>query len=159
LKPVIQPPHRRAARALRFTILGLELALVLLSILSAYTLYQAFSASIQSGAEGIFGMEQGVDPETGDVLLTFKGQPRNTGFLPVTFGARARALTLANETVAEGEDSTVVPAGGSGAFTITLRLPRELVEQGRGAMEIEIHIRTLMDLTGFSIKLRIQSGG
>lgn len=159
MKSAVAPPYKRAVRALRFTILGLELIVVLLSLLSAYTLYSAFSATIQSGEQALLGVEQTVDPETGDWLLTLNGRPTNQGFLDVTFRAKARALTLTNETVAAGENSTRVPPGGRGAFTITLRLPRELVQQGRGIFEVELHVRTLMDLVGFSVNMRVRGEG
>lgn len=152
-----QRPYRGAIRALRFMSLGLLLALVVLAILSAYTIFKGFSVTM-SGEENIFNMKQEVDPETGDWLFTLRGQPRNDGFLPITFGVKVRLLNLMNETVATGENSTQISPGGTGTFKVTVRAPKELVEQGRGAMEVELRLRTLMDLVGFSIRLRIQGG-
>ncbi|MEM2905380.1 MAG: hypothetical protein QW057_04190 [Candidatus Bathyarchaeia archaeon] len=150
-------------RALRLTILGLELALVILAVLSAYTLVMALTATV-SEEENTFSMDRVIDPETGDWRFILKGRPRNEGFLDVTFGVKARLLTLTNKTLAEDENSTRVAPGGVGEFTVSLLLTKEMidrygVEQNQGAMELEIRIRTLMDLTGYVVKMRIRGEG
>jgi len=155
----VKRPYGRPIRALHTTIIALEITLAILVILSAYTLFSSLSAIIQGGETGVFNVEQRDDPETGDWLMSFHGQPRNQGFLEITVVAKVKLLSLTNATIDSGEDTARIPPGGSGTFTVTLRVPKDLVEQGQGYMEFELHMRTLMDLVGFSVRIRIKGEG
>lgn len=154
--------HKKAVRILRFTVRALEVAIVVLAILGIYTLLSAFSSAISDG-EKFLHLDQVSDPDSGEWRLILKGQPSNGGLLDITVSVRVKLMNIANETVAEGENSTSVPPSGNGAFTVMLGLSREEYEQygfaqNRGIMELELNVRTLLDLVGFSIRTRIRGG-
>jgi len=150
----------RSTRIISAVTIGLIVALIAMAMVSVYTMVYAFMGAV-SGGESIFDVDLAVDPVTGDWTFTFRDRPKNQGLLGITVGIRLRLLTTRDETISEGTNSTHVLPGKTGELTVVLKILKEDVDRYRietagGAMDIEIQIRTLMDLVGMSLSMRVR---
>src|SRR3972149_10483785 len=70
--------RRKVTRALKFCIIGLVVLTIVLLVLSLYTVINGLVGAISGDT---FKLELDKDNPAGDWILTFNGNPRNSGIL------------------------------------------------------------------------------
>jgi len=125
------------------------LSVYAVTIVSGYT----SAVSFAQNAMGIASSEMQIsgDPSTG-ITFTFLLPVQNPGLLEVTATLNLKALSAAEEVIAEGVSSKRIPPGSSDELFVSLFVPPNEVEAfARGRIFLEC--RTLFNLVGISLSL------
>jgi len=150
----------KAYKALGALIMALQLAGLVVSVLSFHTLYSVLSSTVAGES---FEVELVIDHSTGAGTLTLNALPRNGGFLGADLSMALAVEDADGGDIARDAASGHIGAGGARPFTLGLTLPSEAVqafqEESGVLFEVAIEIRTLEGLVGVSNTLRLRGGG
>ena len=148
---------------LKFCVIGLVVLTIILLVLSLYTVINGLVGAISGDT---FELELDKDNPGGDWILTFNGNPRNSGILGEKFSFSIGLLDANDKYIVVNSTAFSIAPGEKKPFTLTLTLPYETVQKynlnetqtANVTFELLFGIRTLGDLVGFQQTMRIGAG-
>jgi len=155
--------RRKVIRILKFCVIGLLVLTIVLFVLSLYTVINGLVGAISGDT---FKLELDKDNPRGDWILTFDGNPRNSGILGEKLAFSIGLLDPNDKYIAKNSTEVSISPGEKKPFSITLTLPYETVQKynlnetqtADVTFELLFSIRSLGDLVGFQQTMRIGAG-
>jgi hypothetical protein len=156
--------HKKVIRTLRFSVIALIVATVILFALSLHTLIYGLIGAISDNA---LNLELNKDAPEGDWLMMLTGNPKNNGFLSerLSFSIGLRDANNNGYIVTNSTVVTIAP-GEQKFFSLTLTIPFETVQRynlnetqsSNVDFELLFGIYTLGDFVGFQQTMIIPAG-
>jgi hypothetical protein len=155
--------RKKLIRALKFCIIGIIIATIVLFALGVHTIFTGLMGAISSGT---FGLKLNNEDPSGDWTLLLNANPANKGFLGERIYLSIGILDKDGKYIAVNSTSVGVAPGQQSPFSLTLTIPAQTVQKyqlnaTQGAdvrFELLFGIRTLGDLVGFQQTMRIAGG-
>jgi len=149
----------KASRALSIAILAFQIATIILLGLSIQTvigsLMGSFSANSFKMTSEILG--------TGDMKLRLDADPVNQGLLGIDLSMKLAVRNFENVTIVRNSTMVYIEPGSHRPFSIDLLIPADEIRRmnqtgAQGFFELELGIRTLGGLVGFTNIIGIKGG-
>ena len=148
------------SKAIRFSIIILQVATLIMALLCLHTLLTVLSTAISGET---FNLEMNMDESTGDFLFNINGNLINKGYLDVKLSFELAILNADGERIETNSTSMNIKAGSTNPFSLNLRIPVEMVQDiyldgNAGFLEVTFTVRMLGELVGFTNILKVGGG-
>jgi len=149
----------KSSKALGLILLVIQVAAIVAFVVSVHTIYMVMRSTAPGGGQEI---PVGIDQNTGTAKLTFTMSPANGGLIGASLSVQVGILAPDGQYVAMNSTRLYLDPGSSRSLGMTLKVPIEAINKyytdGGTSLEVQMGVRTLQDLVGFSTIIHSEGG-